>query len=84
MGLKLDGYIRVSRLLGREGEGYIAPKVQQEAIERYAANLGGEIVGPVANTVCGRRSHGYIGTTPRPERVGDLPLGCSSHSRRRS
>ena len=84
MGLKLDGYIRVSRVLGREGEGYIAPKVQQEGIERYAAELGGEILGRVANTVCGRRSLGYIGTRSRPERVGDLPPGCWSHSRRRS
>lgn len=43
MGLKLDGYVRVSRVLGREGEGYISPEVQREAIETYAAELGGEI-----------------------------------------
>jgi DNA invertase Pin-like site-specific DNA recombinase len=42
--LKLHGYIRVSRVLGRQGEGYISPKVQREQIERYAAELGGEIV----------------------------------------
>ena len=44
MSLKLDGYIRVSRVLGREGEGYISPTVQREAIEKYAAELDGEIV----------------------------------------
>lgn len=42
--LLLDGYIRVSRIAGREGEGYISPDVQRESIERYAAELGGEIV----------------------------------------
>jgi len=42
--LKLDGYIRVSRVGGRQGEGYISPKVQREAIEKYAAELDGEIV----------------------------------------
>lgn len=44
MSLKLDGYIRVSRVGGRQGEGYISPSVQREAIERYAAELDGEIV----------------------------------------
>ena len=33
----MDGYIRVSRRLGREGPGYISPDVQREAIERWAA-----------------------------------------------
>jgi len=42
--LRLDGYIRVSRIGGRSGEGYISPDVQREAIERYAAELSGEIV----------------------------------------
>jgi site-specific DNA recombinase len=32
----MDGYIRVSRRLGREGPGYISPTVQREAIERWA------------------------------------------------
>lgn len=36
----LIGYIRVSRINGREGEGYISPAVQREAIERYAAEIG--------------------------------------------
>lgn len=43
MSLRLDGYVRVSRVGGREGEGYISPSVQREAIEHYAAELGGEI-----------------------------------------
>ena len=42
--LQLDGYIRVSRVGGREGEGYISPDEQRRAIEAYAAELGGEIV----------------------------------------
>jgi DNA invertase Pin-like site-specific DNA recombinase len=44
MALRLDGYVRVSRVGGRSGEGYISPHVQQEAIEGYARELGGEIV----------------------------------------
>lgn|GEM_PF-2271309 len=42
--LRLVGYIRVSAIGGREGEGYISPSVQREAIEQYARELGGEIV----------------------------------------
>lgn len=42
--LRLDGYVRVSRVGGRAGEGYISPAVQREAIEGYAGELGGEIV----------------------------------------
>jgi site-specific DNA recombinase len=42
--LRLDGYIRVSRVGGREGEGYISPDVQREAIEIYAAELDGVIM----------------------------------------
>ena len=44
MALRLDGYKRVSRVGGRSGEGYISPHVQEEAIESYARELGGEIV----------------------------------------
>ncbi len=36
-GQRLDGYIRVSRVNGREGEGYISPRVQREKIEQWAA-----------------------------------------------
>lgn len=41
---RMDGYIRVSRRLGREGETYISPKIQREAIERWAEYKGVEIV----------------------------------------
>lgn len=34
------GYIRVSRIGGRSGEGYISPDVQREQILRYASELG--------------------------------------------
>lgn len=44
MVLRLDGYIRVSRVGGRAGEGYISPDIQREAIESYAKDLGGKIV----------------------------------------
>ena len=27
---KMDGYIRVSRVMGREGPGYISPEVQRD------------------------------------------------------
>src|SRR3954468_15648750 len=36
----MDGYVRVSRRLGREGPGYISPRVQREAIERWAEYKG--------------------------------------------
>jgi resolvase-like protein len=42
--LRLNGYVRVSRVGGRQGEGYISPAVQREAIEPYAQELGGQIV----------------------------------------
>lgn len=32
----MDGYVRVSRVMGREGPGYISPTVQREAIEQWA------------------------------------------------
>lgn len=34
------GYIRVSRIGGRSGEGYISPDEQRREIERYAGELG--------------------------------------------
>jgi hypothetical protein len=34
------GYIRVSRIGGRKGEGYISPDEQKGAIESYAGELG--------------------------------------------
>ena len=32
----MDGYVRVSRVAGREGESYISPKVQREKITGWA------------------------------------------------
>lgn len=42
--LRLDGYVRVSRVGGRGGEGYISPSVQKDAIAAYAKELDGSIV----------------------------------------
>ena len=42
--MKLDGYIRVSRVAGRGGESFISPKVQRDTIEAYAGLHGHEIV----------------------------------------
>jgi DNA invertase Pin-like site-specific DNA recombinase len=42
-GMKLAGYILVSRVGGREGEGYITPDLQRQAVETYAAEMGGTI-----------------------------------------
>lgn len=39
----MDGYVRVSRVAGREGAGYISPTVQREAIERWAERHGIEL-----------------------------------------
>src|SRR2546421_2393489 len=39
----MDGYVRVSRRMGREGPGYISPDVQREAIQRWADYRGVEI-----------------------------------------
>jgi DNA invertase Pin-like site-specific DNA recombinase len=36
----MDGYIRISRRLGRKGAAYISPTVQREAIERWAEYRG--------------------------------------------
>lgn len=41
---RMDGYVRVSRVAGREGESYASPKIQREAIERWAAFRKIEIV----------------------------------------
>jgi site-specific DNA recombinase len=42
--MRLDGYIRVSRVGGREGDSFISPDVQREQIERWA-NLRGVKIG---------------------------------------
>jgi site-specific DNA recombinase len=41
--VKLDGYIRVSRVAGREGDSFISPKLQREQIEAYATARGFEV-----------------------------------------
>jgi site-specific DNA recombinase len=41
--MKLDAYIRVSRVGGREGDSFISPDVQREKIERFATARGFEI-----------------------------------------
>lgn len=40
---RFDGYVRVSRRMGRKGPGYISPTVQREAIARWAEYRGVEI-----------------------------------------
>jgi site-specific DNA recombinase len=45
--MMLDGYIRISRVAGREGEGFISPREQRRAIEAWAEQHNvwlGEIV----------------------------------------
>lgn len=42
--MKLDGYIRVSRIAGRSGDSFISPKIQRERIEGIAAAGGHKIV----------------------------------------
>lgn len=42
--MKLDGYIRVSRVGGRAGDSFISPDVQREQIARYAQLHGHEVV----------------------------------------
>jgi DNA invertase Pin-like site-specific DNA recombinase len=38
--MKMDGYVRVSRRGGREGESFIAPKTQRKQVEAYAVARG--------------------------------------------
>ena len=42
--LRLDGYIRVSKVKGREGASYISPDQQRDQIERWAQLRGVEIL----------------------------------------
>lgn len=42
--MRLEGYLRVSRVNGRAGDSYISLPVQRESIAAYAAEIGGEIV----------------------------------------
>jgi DNA invertase Pin-like site-specific DNA recombinase len=43
--MRLIGYIRVSRVAGREGESFISPTVQRERIEAMAAAQGHTVIG---------------------------------------
>jgi DNA invertase Pin-like site-specific DNA recombinase len=38
--MQLDGYVRVSRTAGRDGESFISPQSQRDAIQAYAAANG--------------------------------------------
>ncbi len=40
---RVDGYIRVSRIGGRAGDGYISPEVQREQIEAFASLMGVDV-----------------------------------------
>jgi len=42
--LRLDGYIRVSRVGGRVGESFISPEVQREQIEMWAKLMSAQII----------------------------------------
>src|ERR1017187_169820 len=42
--VRLDAYVRVSRVLGREGESFQSPEQQRAAIESWAASRGVEIL----------------------------------------
>src|SRR5215210_1288508 len=41
--MKLIGYIRVSRVAGREGDSFISPDVQLETIKRHAKGAGHQL-----------------------------------------
>src|SRR5262245_57707927 len=60
---RMDGYVRVSRVGGREGPGYMSPDVQREAIERWA-DLQGRHDRRVA------RGRGLLRRVARPPRPG--------------
>jgi len=40
---RMDGYVRVSAVMGRSGDAYISPDVQRESIQRWADYKGVEI-----------------------------------------
>ena len=44
MGLPLSGYVRVSRVGDRDGESFISPEVQEQAIREWAERTGVEVV----------------------------------------
>ena len=75
MALPLSGYVRVSRVGDREGEGFISPEVQERAIREWAERQGVEVVmqpaelnvsggtmdRPVFNKIMERIRHGESG-----------------------
>ena len=75
MALPLDGYVRVSKVGGREGEGFISPDVQERAIRDWAARndvvvvmqpheldvSGGTMDRPVFNRIMQRIRRGESG-----------------------
>jgi DNA invertase Pin-like site-specific DNA recombinase len=42
--LRLDGYVRVSRVGGRSGDAFISPEVQRETVEAHAKARGHQII----------------------------------------
>src|SRR4051812_8361289 len=42
--VRLIGYVRVSRVGGREGDSFISPAVQRQQVEAYSAAHGHELV----------------------------------------
>jgi site-specific DNA recombinase len=44
MALRIDGYIRVSRVNGRGGENFISPRVQREKIQAFAKLHGHKVI----------------------------------------
>jgi site-specific DNA recombinase len=42
--LALDGYVRVSKVGGREGDGFISPEVQETAIREWAKRSAVDVV----------------------------------------
>ncbi|QEC49651.1 recombinase family protein [Baekduia soli] len=42
--IRLDGYIRVSRVGGRHGDSFISPDAQRDQIEAFAKVMGAEVV----------------------------------------
>jgi len=41
---RIVAYVRVSRVMGREGEGYISPALEEESIRRWAQYAGADVV----------------------------------------
>jgi hypothetical protein len=58
MGGKAIGYVRVSRVGGREGDSFLSPALQRQSIERVCQREGLELVDVVEELgPLGRRRH---------------------------